>query len=319
MDLNQKLIARKMFRLRVHEAKAAEYQRLFEKVMQYRDRNFVPIRPYGNIGDRKNDGYIPATGTYFQVYAPEDPGGQNPTKAAAKAVEDLAGLVKHWDRMTPIQVFRFVFNDAYRGSTPLLEEALGRIRKEYSIDARALLAKDLEEEALQLPEDELADVINGPVPKLDLWSSVDFSILREVVDHVLTTKKPISQTSLLRVPDFEEKIQFNGLTQHVATLLRVGSYQNEAIADYFSMNSTFARQQLRDHLAAQYLESRHRIEDAVANVEEVGDLVFFDVLASLAPTELPRAQRVSAQEAAMIVMAYYFEACDIFEDPDASP
>ena len=319
MDSDQKLIARKMFRLRVYEAKAAEYQRLFEKVMQYRDRNFVPIRPYGNIGDRKNDGYIPTTGAYFQVYAPENPGGQNPTKAATKAAEDLAGIVKHWNQTTPIQTFRFVYNDGYHGSTPLLEEALGRIRKEYSIDARALLAKDLEEEALQLPEDELADVINGPVPRLELWPSVDFSILREVVNHVLTTKKPISPTSLLRVPNFEGKIQFNGLTKHVATLLTVGSYQNEAIADYFSTNSAFARQRLRDHLAALYMESRHRIGDEVAEVEEVGDLVFFDVLASLSPTELSPAQRASAQEAAMIVMAYYFEACDIFEDPDASP
>ena len=175
-----------------------------------------------------------------------DPRGQNPTKAAAKAAEDLAGLVKHWDRTTPIQVFRFVYNDAYRGSTPLLEEALGRIRKEYSIDARALLAKDLEEEVLQLSEDALADVINGPIPRPDLWPSVDFSILREVVNHVLTTKDPLSTTSLLKVPDFEGKIQFNGLTHHVATLLRVGSYQNEAIADYFSTNATFARQQLRE-------------------------------------------------------------------------
>ena len=318
MDSDQKLIARKLFRLRVHEAKAAEYQRLFEKVMQYRDRNFVPIRPYGNIGDRKNDGYIPATGTYFQVYAPEDPRGRNPTKAAAKAAEDLAGLVKHWDRTTPIQVFRFVYNDAYRGSTPPLEEALGRIRKEYSIDARALLAKDLEEEVLQLSEDALADVINGPIPRPDLWPSVDFSILREVVNHVLTTKEPLSTTSLLKVPDFEGKIQFNGLTHHVATLLKVGSYQNEAIADYFSTNATFARQQLRDHLAGLYLESRHKISDAVADVQEIGDLVFFDILTSLTPTKLPQAQRASAQEAAIIVMAYYFEACDVFEDPDAS-
>ena len=318
MDSDQRLIARKLFRLRVHEAKAAEYQRLFETVMHYRDPNFIPIRPYGNIGDRKNDGYIPATGTYFQVYAPEDPSGQNPTKAATKAADDFAGLIRHWDRATPIQVFRFVYNDAYRGSTPPLEEALARIRKQYSVDALVLLAKDLEDEVLQLSEDSLADVINGPIPKPDLWPSVDFSILREVVTHVLTIKEPLSRTSLLTVPDFEEKITFNGLTRHVATLLTVGSYQHEAIADYFSTNATFARQQLRDHLAALYLASRRKIRATVADVQEHGDLVFFDLLTSLTPSGLPRDQRASAQEAAMVVMAYYFEACDVFEDPDAS-
>ena len=61
-----------------------------------------------------------------------------------------------------------------------------------------------------------------------------------------------------------------------------------------------------------------RSSDAVADVQEIGDLVFFDILTSLTPTKLPQAQRASAQEAAIIVMAYYFEACDVFEDPDAS-
>ena len=286
--------------------------------MQYRDPNFVPIRPYGNIGDRKNDGYIPATGTYFQVYAPEDPSGQNPTKAATKAARDFAGLVKHWNPTTPIRVFRFVYNDAYRGSTPLIEEALGRIRKEYSIDARVFLAKDLEEEVQQLPEDALADVINGPIPRPDLWPSVDFSILREVVTHVLATKEPLSATSLLKVPDFKGNIEFNGLTHNVAALLTVGSYQNEAIADYFSTNATFARQQLRDHLAALYLESRRKIGATAAQAQETGDLVFFDLLTALTPIRLPQARRASAQEAAIVVMAYYFEACDVFEDPDAA-
>ena len=286
--------------------------------MQYRDRNFVPIQPYGNVGDRKNDGYIPATGTYFQVYAPHDPTGQSPTKAAAKAAQDFAGLVGYWDRTTPIQIFRFVYNDAYRGSTPPLEQALGRIRKEHAIDARVFLAKDLEEEALQLPEDSLADIVNAPIPRPDLWPTVDFGILREVVTHVLTRKEPLSTASLLNVPDFEGKIQFNGLTHHVATMLRVGSYQNEAIADYFSSNATFARQQLRDHLAALYLEARRKISTTVAQVQDIGDLVFFELLTSLTPARLPQAQHTSAQEAAIVVMAYYFEACDVFEDPDAS-
>lgn len=34
--------------------------------------NFQPVKAYGNIGDRKNDGFVSQTGIYYQVYAPRD-------------------------------------------------------------------------------------------------------------------------------------------------------------------------------------------------------------------------------------------------------
>ena len=101
-------MARKLFRLRVYEAKGAEYQRLFEKVMGYRHADFTPIKPYGKIGDRKNDGYIPSEGRYFQVYAPEDPGKPHTAvNAAQKARKDFDGLLGHWEEKSPICDFRF--------------------------------------------------------------------------------------------------------------------------------------------------------------------------------------------------------------------
>ena len=186
MDGKRKLIARKMFRLRVHEAKGTEYQRLFEKVMQYREPTFVPIKPHGNVGDRKNDGYIPLTGTYFQVYAPENPNSSSShTTAAKKAAEDFTGLKDSWNKSTPIQIFRFVYNDEYRGSPPPAEEAMAQLRKEHQIEASVFLAKDLEAQAMELDEDQLSDVINTLIPTIDLLPSIDFGVLREVIYHIL--------------------------------------------------------------------------------------------------------------------------------------
>lgn len=59
VNANRKLIARRLFRLRVYEATKTEFQSLFERVMQYREAGFIKIKPYGNVGDRKNDGYTP--------------------------------------------------------------------------------------------------------------------------------------------------------------------------------------------------------------------------------------------------------------------
>jgi len=319
MEADRKLIARKLFRLRVHEAKGVEYQHLFEKVMQYRYPDFIPIKPYGNIGDRKNDGYIPITGTYFQVYAPENPeSSRSETKAAAKVAEDFEGLRANW---SPIKAFHFVFNDSYRGSPPPVEDALATIRADHKIEASVFLAKDLEREALDLEEDQLSDVINTPIPEVGPLPNVDFQCLREVINHVLRTKPLASPTSGLQAPDFDEKIEFNGLTRQVGSLLTAASYQNEAVVDYFSKNSTFARQQVRDQLAGMYIESKVRLNGVADSLGAgAGDLVFFDLLQRIIPESdgtASHAQRVAAQEAAIVVMAFYFEACDIFEDPNA--
>src|SRR4051812_12935003 len=82
---DQKLFARKLFKLRVHEAKGFVFRQLFEKVMSYRYPNdFLPIKPYGITGDRKNAGYRKQAGVFYQVYAPAQPAEPRAALVAAK-------------------------------------------------------------------------------------------------------------------------------------------------------------------------------------------------------------------------------------------
>lgn len=321
MDPNSKLIARKMFKLQVHEAKGTAFQRLFERVMSYRHPSFTPIKPYGIVGDRSNDGYIRGQGRYFQVFAPEDPTSKETASTAAKkAADDFDGLKEYWSEIDPIKDYRFVFNDEYRGSPPPLEQVLAHIRKEHGVEAAVFLAKDLETEALALADDQLIDVIGVPIPELGPLESVDFSVLREVITHILEQFTPDRSESLLEAPDFDRKIDFNGLSTPVAALLKVASYQSEAVKDYFAKNSRFARQQLRDHLSSLYIASRDRFVSLGYQLSEVGDLVFFDLLRSLMPCSQSSTvqHKEELRDAALVVMAYYFEACDIFEVYDAA-
>jgi hypothetical protein len=319
MDATRKHIARRLLRLRVYQAKGQAYQSLFEKVMQWRDPDFVVIKPHGSIGDRKNDGYCPSTGTYYQVYAPWNPSSRNSeVTAARKAADDFESLREYWQEIHPVKNYRFVFNDEFRGSSPALEKALSRISNLHRVDARAFLTRNLEDEALLLDEDHLMEILNSPVPSVELLDSIDFSTLREVVNHIMTSRKAVTFTGLLNAPDFNEKIAFNGLSPSVATLLTHGSYQEEAVRDYFSRNSRFARQDLRNRLASSYIESRSKFESATLDSRQTADLVFFDLLETITPKNCPSVQKALAQEAAIILLAFYFEACDIFEDPDAA-
>lgn len=318
MDDSQKLLARRFFKLRVYESHAGEYQRLFEKVIGYQYPGFVPVRPHGKYGDGGNDGYEPSTGTYFQVHAPENPSDAMAISGAAKkAGEDFGRLLDHWHSNTPIRRYRFVFNDKFSGSPKPVEEALANIRKSHDLDALPFLAKDLEAVTMQLPDDQIFDVIGTIVTEPGVFPPVDFTVLGEVIRHILNAKLSIGADTLLAAPDFDQKIEFNGLTVGVANLLTVGSYQREVVVDFFAKNSEFAKQRLRDRVAAMYLESVREIGAMNASPKDRGDMIFFTLrkkMTSFAQKGESSAM-IAAEEAATVVMAFYFEACDVFEEP----
>ena len=69
---------------------------------------FHPVKAYGNIGDKKNDGFIRSTGTYYQVSVPEDI-----TKdkiiydAVEKSENDFTGLNENWNDICKFQKIYF--------------------------------------------------------------------------------------------------------------------------------------------------------------------------------------------------------------------
>lgn len=90
------------WKLRCYEVSPQEFQRLFENVAARLKGDFVRIRPWGKLGDRKCDGLFWADGTVFQVYSPDE---LQLSKTLRKIEEDLAGAVKQWGD----QLKRWVF------------------------------------------------------------------------------------------------------------------------------------------------------------------------------------------------------------------
>lgn len=71
--------------------------------------NFQPVKAYGRLGDMKNDGFDAETGTYYQVFAPEDIMKYSTGNEAVKKLHtDFSGLYSHWDNLCPIKQFFFV-------------------------------------------------------------------------------------------------------------------------------------------------------------------------------------------------------------------
>jgi hypothetical protein len=113
------------FRLKCHECPPAEFQSLFEKVTKTARPEFMQIRPYGKIGDRKCDGLFEADGHVFQVYSPDR---LRQDELISKIDQDLDGAVKHWKHR--MRHWTFVYN-CRAGLAPDIPAVLERKKKEY--------------------------------------------------------------------------------------------------------------------------------------------------------------------------------------------
>lgn len=71
--------------------------------MQRHNRNFQQVKPQGQYGDRKNDGFDKTTGTYYQVYAPEDIKIKE-KETIEKLVTDFSGYMHTGNLFIPYKV-----------------------------------------------------------------------------------------------------------------------------------------------------------------------------------------------------------------------
>ncbi len=315
MTPQQKYFARIAFKLKVHEANGFGFEQLFAHVMQYSQHSFVKIKPYGNQGDRGNDGYVKQLGRYYQMFAPEE--AANKSQAAiAKAEQDFSTkLLPHWGTFCEVKEYVFVFNDKYHGSTYPLEASLAAIKSTHHLqDARVFLAKDLEDAFMALTEDQIMMIVGG-IPSMDTIGGLDFSVLAEVIQHILAIPIDNPRLGKLVVPDIDEKIQFNGL-QEFGLWLKAKQNETYQIDDYLVRNSDFAKAALRDHLASCYADSLLRFPLQMGGEEDqFGDLRFAAIVATIAPTTNIPVHDRALRDVALIIMAKYFETCDIFEEP----
>lgn len=128
---------------KIYQKNGAAFQAFFEEIME-RTPGFQKIKPYGREGDKGNDGYRPAEGIYYQVYAPAEP-GEKEGDATQKFKDDFSKLRDGWDRISTIKEYNFVYNDKGSGLTIKLEAARAELRATNpSIEFKVFTPKDLE-------------------------------------------------------------------------------------------------------------------------------------------------------------------------------
>ena len=296
MNSQEKALARILFQNRIYKTNGQAFEDLFTAIMNYAEPDFQAIKAWGNIGDRKNDGYIQSKGIYFQVFAPEDI-RKSYVNVVKKLKEDFEGLIMQW---SSVNKFYFVVNDKYQGINADCKQAIQKIKEDHQLQKAGFrTAKDLENLLFTLEDDQIITV-NGSLPDPN-EINLDYSILNEIIDHLMDLSLQMLEDSNILYPDWDQKIAFNELDELSAQYLKRGFFQVGALDEYLNNQSNFFADEVKDKIRNIYLMKKESSK---------GSELFWEMVNMISP----RAQ-TSYQVAVIVLMAKYFETCDIFEEP----
>jgi hypothetical protein len=305
---------RKLFRLRIYEVAGDTFQQLFSDVMTYSDPRFQPVQPWGSWGDGGNDGWVEEDGHYFQVYGPKATSSSEDSaiKAVAKAQSDFLKLPAKWKN---VLWYSFVFNDKFQGAPAPLAAALQELKQKQKLkSADTVCASHLLTRFMGLTEEERRDIIGyAPPPDSQI---LDTRALGELLTALADLSQPLQFLVKGFAPQFEEKIALNGLTSPVVDRLRVNSYQTSLVDDFLTKSEAGVPQAIAQEVKTYYEESKIAIPDGS---DEASNDRYAWMLAKLIPPTLtahPHSQS-AYRLAAEIIMAKYFESCDVYEHPDS--
>lgn len=315
MNPHEQLLARLMFQCRLCRGHGDAFQQLFWDVMKAKHgQGMTAVRPQGALGDGGNDGFLPSDGHYFQVYGPVDP-EDKVTTAATKLEDDFEKLKANWNIHAPIKAYSFVFNDKYQGAFKTISQALASLEtKNPGVQCRPFLASDLEDEFMSLDMNGVQKVLGALLPDPARIERLDYGVLKEVIAHIVSAPASDAETRFGSLPNIEEKVQLNNLCSTWGEVISAGARQTGHVDNYFRSNSKFSKQTLRNHMVGTYEQARQAAASTLELPEgrSKQDLIFDDFRTRLTPA----GATVSMVNATDVLIAYYFEACDVF-DPHA--
>lgn len=279
-------------------AKGNEFQALFERLMGLAyPGDFMACRPWGNRGDRKNDGFLSSERRLFQVYAPNE---MKEREAIKKITEDFEGAKPHWGQHFDTWVF---VHNAVGGLPPHVMRVVLEFRE---------ANPQITLETWGLPEFlrvfrtlAAADRTSwlGAAPSEDTRAKLGFSDLQTVLESL--GRRPIPADLPVRdVP--QGKIEANALSESVATLLKSGMAKAPLVSDFFA--------QWHDETLGERIADAFRAEYASLRDERSPDEIFSALQDWAGGSERGAPEH---EMAVFAVIAYFFDSCDIFEEPRA--
>ncbi|SNB85091.1 hypothetical protein SAMN02745831_02440 [Streptomyces sp. PgraA7] len=287
------------FRDRYQESFEDEFQEFFSEIMEkvYPDGDFVRVRPWGQVGDRKNDGYLISQRTVFAVYAPRKPTASGTRK---KVETDFAECLPHWNEY--LDRWIFVHNDREGLGPDALKVILEINSKQGSDVARPWGREALRSRVMDLSMTDLKSLFPN-VPTFEDFIEAGMEQIQPVLDHLERARVP-SRPDRRPVP--EDKIEYNLLSDSTRALIKIGMQPAQVVRTYYRRVSD---ELLRDQTAQAFAEK-------YADLRKLG-LSPDDIYWELRKWVSGNGSSSPTREVGVYgVLTYFFEECDIFLRPE---
>lgn len=281
------------------ETTGQAFQDLFSSIMERRYPGYIRVRPTGSDGDWKADGLLlmsQSERTIYQVYAPYT---MSKNETLSKVTEDFTGAIERWGDKFCSWIFVHNHKD---GSPPWLVDRVIELGLEHG---RKTLVWDLNrvyELALGLSDIGLEELLGPALTERDV-AVLGFP----QIAPLLRALQPGPTNQLPQVKDVSaEKLAFNGLSDNVEALLKAGMHKARLVGQLLqrSFPPTYG-----DQVAQEFRRKYVQLREELYAPDEI-----FTFLQSWVGGE--RLGQPSSQAATLAVVAYFFETCDIFEDPE---
>lgn len=280
-------------------AKGDEFQTFFERLMGLAYRaDFMACRPWGKQGDHKNDGFLKSERRLFQVYAPNE---MKATDAIAKIKEDFEGARAYWGTHFDHWVFA---HNAVDGLPPHVQKTLLEFEAKYP--GIRLEPWGLDEFRLpfrRIGSEDLQSWL-GAAPSEETKAHLGFQDLRVVLETIADHAEP-SAGSVKDVP--MGKIEANALSASIATLLKAGMTKAPLVEAFF--------EQFHDASLGERIANAFKVKYRTLRETNTPNAIFNELQRWAGGYVLGAPEH---QLAVLTVIAYYFERCDIFEEPRGS-
>lgn len=298
MDQLQRSFYSREFRIAFLSKKGSAFQALFDDIMGHAHvGNFQKVRPYGNRGDLKCDGYLKSNGTVFQCYGPDV---IKLSELLSKMDKDFLGAITHWG--SKMKTWTFVHNDE-RGLPADAIQKLADFESSYpAINIDTVSYAELFHLVMELDIIKLEDLF-GYSPNFGALVALDFAALKPVITSI--QKRQPYLDAPVRAPS-ESKISANALSSDAAELLVHGRRREELVEDFFAK---WPNPDLGDQIAEGFRNHYQALKAVALSPDEI--FAELQIFAGGMNGEPAR------QSAVLAVMSYYFERCDIFEDVES--
>ena len=278
--------------------KGSEFQDWFVRIVNdFYGTDFQRVRPMGQKGDHKCDGYVITEQMVFQCYAPTDYTEQ---KLNTKIQEDFSGAIEHWQGQ--IKKWVFVHSDT-RGLGPDTTKLLNKLRNDNpNLVIETWCENELRNIVMALKLYQL-EAIFGASPSKAILDQLSFEDIAPVLATIQSQEPdplgpPIKPVSVA-------KLEKNKLPTDAAELLKLGRRKEQLVQQYFDKHN---QPDFGEYIAQAF---RKKYE-ALKAIKTPPGHIFSEMQQFAGGID----GDVKKQGAVLAIVSYFFERCDIFEDPD---